>query len=718
MANYNFVIDSSFRPFDYAELVRPLMDYKEEYEKREADYLELQKNADKFKYLSETLPEGSKARDVYNTYANALQGYADDFAKNGLSINNKRGLLDMKRRYEGEVGRLIELDNYRKAQIKEQHEARLKDSTLLFSRDAEFTPFDNYLSNPQLGYKSYSGALLANQVGTAALKVAQEIRNVVQGKSSDYISLITEKYGYTPAEIAKAIRNPNDLRSMEVLDTIVNSVISSSGIPAWADNATLKTAYDYAYQGLWNAIGKQSVTPRTIGSPRSTKTSSEEERKLPFTLDDIYADDDEEDVTEEAPNQSTASGNTGSSGNPPRRGYTRPSARKAYGGRVNVFGKGGNTAGDSQQNGEQPDYYSMLDDRYRAVIEAMPQEKFDAKIDKLVARAQMDPETIQDYQVDSLLYDDMKRKQAKAFNMYYQGVVNEALQDPANSRDYTVTNIATYNDVANLIELQREFQKYKDYFDLDKEAGMWYVNKNGKDAYNRRSPNTSELKFMTSSLGTYHSPLQGSPFRQFVDRYGLNNYVNGEISDEDKAKMAELMALATGQVNTQTVATEFVRDVDSSQNNDLKNLLSRIAIGGKLPNFERVRDKENHTYVLRPGKSVNSSDVIKDFTGATVKFGKHGNYLEIHYGGDKKVIIPYSLIDGTLDTEANTAIAQAMEYLKPDFPYAVVPVNGKNIPVGAAAIRKLNAVKNTLMRAFVTSQADPTKTDYRNYNNQ
>ena len=70
--NYSFVVDSAFTPFSMQELLTPMLMYKENFEKMESAYEDLSSKADKFKYLSETLPEGSKGRQIYEGYANEL----------------------------------------------------------------------------------------------------------------------------------------------------------------------------------------------------------------------------------------------------------------------------------------------------------------------------------------------------------------------------------------------------------------------------------------------------------------------------------------------------------------------------------------------------------------------------------------------------------------------------------------------------------------------
>lgn len=258
--DYSFVIDSSFQPFSMQEMLVPFTMYKDAYEKSEAAYDELSQKAGDFEYLASTLPEGSRARDIYEGYANDLKAQAADLSHNGLSMNNRRALASLKQRYEGEIGRLKKIDAIRKAQIEEQKKLALQDPTRLFSREAAMTPFDDYLDNPDLSYNSYSGALLAQQVGQAASAIAKSLTNYSNGQPIDkYTKTWLEQHGFTPAQVAQAIQNPDSPGADAVLKTLVQNTIDNSGIAGWADPATLNQAYAYARQGLWNAVGQTQV---------------------------------------------------------------------------------------------------------------------------------------------------------------------------------------------------------------------------------------------------------------------------------------------------------------------------------------------------------------------------------------------------------------------------------------------------------------------------
>lgn len=257
--NYDFVIDSSFRPFSFQEMLAPYAIYKDAFEKSEEAYNELRTKADDFKYLSETLPEGSRAREIYEQYANDLNTQTLDFAQNGLTMGNRSALTGLRQRYQGEIGRLQKIDEIRRAQIKEQNALRLQDPTRLFSRRADMTPFDDYLDNPDLGYESYSGALLAKQVNDAASALAKGLQeSITSGNLDEYTKKWIEKRGFSAGEVLKAIQHPESDRT-GVLSSIVEDAIQGSGIKNWADANTLKDAYRIASQGLWGAVGQSQI---------------------------------------------------------------------------------------------------------------------------------------------------------------------------------------------------------------------------------------------------------------------------------------------------------------------------------------------------------------------------------------------------------------------------------------------------------------------------
>ena len=263
MANYSLVANSQFKARSFDDLLRPYAMYTQEYRAQENAIADLATKADIWAGLANEQTD-PVAYAQYMNYANDLKDQAAIMADRGLNPSSRQAILNLKRRYASEIIPIEQAYKTRQAQAEEQRKALLQNPTLMMSRRADTTSLDRYMENPNLGYETYSGALLTQQVGQAASAIAKELRDYGKGKPLDgFTKTWLQQHGYTAGEIAFAINHPNDPRSSNVLNTIVNNVMSDSGIPEWADNKTLNQAYNYARQGLWQAVGQTQLSSYT-----------------------------------------------------------------------------------------------------------------------------------------------------------------------------------------------------------------------------------------------------------------------------------------------------------------------------------------------------------------------------------------------------------------------------------------------------------------------
>lgn len=256
MANYSFVSNAKFRPFSYQEMLQPLQAYTQEYNTIQEGMGELGTKADIFEKMANEQTD-PQAYAIYKQYSNDLAAQAESLAKQGLTPASRQGLIDMKRRYSSEIVPIEQAYKRRQELIDEQRKLQAQDSTLLFDRPASTLSLDELIANPALSPQSYSGALLSKQVGTAAQNLAKNVREDkrkwedILGKQ--YYETIMQR-GFKPDEILQAIQN--NPKASPILQGIVEDAIGSSGIRNWGDENILNRAYDYARQGLWNAVGE------------------------------------------------------------------------------------------------------------------------------------------------------------------------------------------------------------------------------------------------------------------------------------------------------------------------------------------------------------------------------------------------------------------------------------------------------------------------------
>lgn len=135
MAKYNYTLNSSYRPRNMQEMLAPLTLYKEAAEKAENEYLELSKNTNIFEYLRNNVDPNSIAGQIYTRYANDLAERFSDFSRNGLNMNNKAGLLDLKRRYAGEIGQLEKANTELQELLKHRNALIDSGKTMLYANE-------------------------------------------------------------------------------------------------------------------------------------------------------------------------------------------------------------------------------------------------------------------------------------------------------------------------------------------------------------------------------------------------------------------------------------------------------------------------------------------------------------------------------------------------------------------------------------------------------
>lgn len=254
-ANY-IVINSKFKPFSYAEMLQPVQMATLAHQEVENEYADLATKANVWEEMAneQTDPYAYK---MYKTYSNDLEEQAGQLAREGLTPASRQNMLRMKQRYSSDIVPIEQAYKRRQELIDEQRKLLAQDNTLMFNKNASMLSLDDLIKNPQLTYQSYSGATLAKQVGTAAQNLAKQMRENPRKWSSilhgQYFETMMRK-GYTPEEII--LVSSNDPNAPKELRNIIEDAVGSSNIASWGDKDTLNRAYEYARQGLWNAVGE------------------------------------------------------------------------------------------------------------------------------------------------------------------------------------------------------------------------------------------------------------------------------------------------------------------------------------------------------------------------------------------------------------------------------------------------------------------------------
>lgn len=205
--------------------------------------------------------------ESYKTTLNMIQDLdsaAKNLASNGLQgAASRDNLYGLKNKYQQNITPISQAYDARLKALSAEKEALAKDPSLMIENGGyNSTSVDDWVKNPGLNLRRYSGSQLTAEVSTAAKNLAGkfingqnaiELRSLVGG---DYYAFIQRK-GFSPEAIYQAIlESPN---ASPVLQGIVNNAMEASGVNAWASEEQIEQLKERAKQGLYSAMGEDSA---------------------------------------------------------------------------------------------------------------------------------------------------------------------------------------------------------------------------------------------------------------------------------------------------------------------------------------------------------------------------------------------------------------------------------------------------------------------------
>lgn len=262
-------INSTFQPYNYAELVAPFVAYKQAYEAAEKEMSSLSQQTAMWQNIAEK-DRSPRAYQMYNNYATKLNQAAEDLSR-GLTATNRSSLMDLRRGYASEITPIVNAYNRRSKLIDALAEAKLKNPYIETELDPESMSLDTFIDNPNQSWgQSLNGAVVAQQVDAAAKNLAREA-TTAEGQQRlkellPYTYEMTKSTGFKSDDILRAIRQ--DPNAPKVLQEIVSDAIKGTGVYDWQG---LKDENgDYTKRGqdiinrltnignnsLWSAIGE------------------------------------------------------------------------------------------------------------------------------------------------------------------------------------------------------------------------------------------------------------------------------------------------------------------------------------------------------------------------------------------------------------------------------------------------------------------------------
>lgn len=212
MASYSIVSNARFRPFSYDELVKPLVQYKEAYDKAEADYTNLVMQTEVWKDIAnqENSPIAYK---MYKTYSDELSRMVDDFSK-GMTLSNRGALMGLKRRYASEITPIARASEaFDKAEAF-RADIKAKNPNAVFEID-RYNSIDDFLGGKRANNTYWDGDSAMKRVAAKAEALGRSLYSNPTAKlflnGQQY--QISQMNGISPDELTRILLSPENINT-------------------------------------------------------------------------------------------------------------------------------------------------------------------------------------------------------------------------------------------------------------------------------------------------------------------------------------------------------------------------------------------------------------------------------------------------------------------------------------------------------------------------
>ena len=208
---YSIISNAKFRPFSYDEIVKPLVQYKEAYDKAEADYTNLVTQTEVWKDIANQT-NSPKAYQMYKTYSDDLSSMADDFSK-GMTLTNRSALMGLKRRYASEITPIERASKELDKRDAFVAETLAKNPNAVFEKGGD--SIDDYLGGKRANTTYWDGDSALKRVAAKAEAVGKALYSnpttklILNGQQYQ----ISQLNGITPQALSQILLSPENINT-------------------------------------------------------------------------------------------------------------------------------------------------------------------------------------------------------------------------------------------------------------------------------------------------------------------------------------------------------------------------------------------------------------------------------------------------------------------------------------------------------------------------
>lgn len=276
MPKYLVTSGTTFQPFTYDQMVKPLQQMAEAHRASQDvyDQISLETNALK-NYITDN-PDDAQAKAMYDSYVQKLDTLQNNLWNNGYNAQTRRDLSAARAGYASDITRLGKAVKDRQERSAAYWKTRHDHPDMIMGADPGLSGLDNYLNNDRFGqdYYAYSGDQFTTEVGAdAKARVKEMVRNPEIMKDPTIAGYITrlDTEGFTSQEVeaaGNAVRAAlaGDATALSNLDTasgilanVLLSHLDSTGAKGNVSDDEFARLVEYGISGLSQSVGNTKL---------------------------------------------------------------------------------------------------------------------------------------------------------------------------------------------------------------------------------------------------------------------------------------------------------------------------------------------------------------------------------------------------------------------------------------------------------------------------
>lgn len=234
MPNYGLVVTPTYNPMSFDDYVKPFKMYSDAYEKMADAYDQLELEAGQWEKLRDNAQD-QEQWNVANKYLTDLRDAAEDLATNGLNLNTRGKVSNLRGRYSKEIKPIEEAFNYRQKMAEEQRKLN-PTGDIQYTVDFSNIGLGEIMRNPSLGYSARS----LSEIEKSALEQAQAFstRNITSRHASElgnqYFQILQGMGQEAASEFLKGVQEGRNSQftaeDLQQLNDLYNQVRDTYGL--------------------------------------------------------------------------------------------------------------------------------------------------------------------------------------------------------------------------------------------------------------------------------------------------------------------------------------------------------------------------------------------------------------------------------------------------------------------------------------------------------